>query len=56
MPKRMEEALKRSAKKHGYTEGSEEYGRYVYGTMAKKEKEQHDATDKAGDTEQRHDD
>ena len=34
-PKRLEKALKASAKRKGFREGSERYKRYVYGTMAK---------------------
>lgn len=40
MPKRLEEAYKRSARKHGYTEGSEDFNRYVYGGMKKQEEKQ----------------
>lgn len=39
MPKRLEEALKRSARKRGIEEGSDRWGAYVYGTLAKREKE-----------------
>lgn len=33
MPKKLEEKLKREAKKRGYT--GERYNRYVYGTLTK---------------------
>ena len=33
MPKRLEEALKRSAEQHGFKKGSERYRRYVYGAL-----------------------
>jgi hypothetical protein len=39
MPAKMEKALKASAKRKGYREGSEHYKRYVFGTMAKLKKE-----------------
>lgn len=35
MPKKIEEALKRSALAHGYKPKTERYNRYVYGTLAK---------------------
>ena len=38
MPKKMEEALKKQAKKKGLT--GERYGAYVYGTMAKAKKKE----------------
>ena len=34
-PRRLEKALKASAKRKGFREGSERYNRYVYGTMKK---------------------
>lgn len=37
MPKRLEEALKREARKRGYS--GERFDRYVYGTIAKLKKE-----------------
>ena len=39
MPKRLEEALKRSARKQGIEEGSERWNAYVYGTIAHEEAE-----------------
>lgn len=35
MPKKMEAALKREAKKKGFKPGSKRYDAYVYGTMRK---------------------
>ena len=50
MPKRLEEALKRSARKRGITEGSDRWGAYVYGTLAKIEKkEEKNSGDSHGD-------
>lgn len=40
MPKKVEEALRRSAKAHGYKPGSPEFKRYVYGTLAKIKKQE----------------
>ena len=39
MPKRLEKALKASAKRKGFREGSDRYNRYVYGTLQKVKKE-----------------
>jgi hypothetical protein len=36
MPRKMEKALKRSARKKGFRKGSKRHGAYVYGTMQKK--------------------
>jgi hypothetical protein len=38
MPKKLEEALKRSARARGFRPGSDRYNRYVYGTLAKVKK------------------
>ncbi len=38
MPKKMHEALAKSAKKKGYKPGTERYNRYVYGAMVKRGK------------------
>lgn len=35
MPKKMEEALMKEARKKGYRKGSDAWNRYVYGTMEK---------------------
>lgn len=41
MPRKVEEALKRAARAHGYKPGTPGFQRYVYGTLAriKKNKE-----------------
>ena len=39
MPKKLEEALRRSARAKGIRPGTERYNRYVYGTMASVKKE-----------------
>lgn len=36
MPKKMEESLKKSAKKKGFKPGSDRFNRYVYGTLMDK--------------------
>jgi hypothetical protein len=38
MPKRIEQALKREAKKHSLKPGTRQYGAYVYGTLARLKK------------------
>lgn len=38
MPKKMEDALKREAKKKGLKPGSKAWNRYVYGTLQKRGK------------------
>jgi hypothetical protein len=35
MPTKLEIALRRSAKQHGYQEGTERFDRYVYGSLDK---------------------
>ena len=40
MPKRLEKALKASAKRKGFREGSDRFNRYVYGTMKKVQKKE----------------
>ena len=35
MPRKIEEALKRSARARGYEPGTDKYRRYVYGTLTR---------------------
>ena len=45
MPKRLEKALKQSAKRKGLREGTPHYNRYVHGTMAKLKKQERKSND-----------
>lgn len=46
MPKRLENALKRSAEARGIPKGSKRWKRYVYGTLAKVENARKSAKEK----------
>lgn len=46
MPKELHDKLHKEALSKGYEEGSDEYNRYVYGTLQKIEKQQKEKQEK----------